>query len=248
MLKECKDILPQIHLRYGKELASNRDIDNAIIQIKNAITTAKANSMDAVVTEATELLPQLLMADANSYINEGKFPEAIAGYKKVLNIEPTNAVAYLRIGMCESKLNNEDAAVVAYEKALELGDKEDAGKQLSVLYLKRSIAAYKTKNWAGTFENAKKSNEYAESGQGYKLQGIAAVQLKKYDDAIESLEKYFAQDPNAKDKNSTIYNLALAFEGKNNTAKACGYYKQLLSDPTYKAIAEYKVKTQFKCN
>lgn len=248
MLKECKDIIPQIHLRYGKELAAKRDIDNAIVQLKSAIETAKVNSMTDVVTEATELLPQVLMVDANSYLNEGKFTEAIAGYKKVLTIEQNNPTAYLRIGMCESKLNNEEGAVAAFAKAIELGDKEDAGKQLSVVYLKRSLAAFKIKNWAAALDNAKKSNQYAESGQGKKLLGLSAVQLKKYDDAIAALESYLAEDPNAKDKNSTIYNLAVAFEGKNNTAKACGYYKQLMADPTYKAIAEYKVKTQFKCN
>ena len=78
--------------------------------------------------------------------------------------------------------------------------------------------------------------------------GLSAVQLKKFDDAIETLEKYYAMDTNAKDKASTLYNLATAYEGKGNNAKACGYYKQILTDPTYKQIAEYKVKTQLKCN
>ena len=60
--------------------------------------------------------------------------------------------------------------------------------------------------------------------------------------------KFVAMDTNAKDKASTLYNLATAYEGKGNNAKACGYYKQILTDPTYKQIAEYKVKTQLKCN
>ena len=248
MKKECKDILPQIYLRYGKELATNKDIDNAIVQLKLAIETAKANGVTAVETEATELIPQVLTSDANTLLNEGKFAEAIVEYKKVLAIEPNNSNAYLRIGMCESRLNNEEGAIAAYEKSIELGDKADASKQLAVVYLKRSAAAIKTKVWADVYSNAKKSSQYSESGQANKLIGLSAVQLKKYDDAIAALESYLAEDPNAKDKNSTIYNLAVAFEGKKNTAKACGYYKQLMADPNYKAIAEYKVKTQFKCN
>jgi tetratricopeptide (TPR) repeat protein len=128
-----------------------------------------------------------------------------------------------------------------------LGEKEDASKQLSVVYLKRSVAALKTKTWAGVYENAKKSNQYVVSGQANKLVGLSSVQLKKFDEAIAALESYLAEDPNAKDKNSTMYNLAVAFEGKKDTAKACGYYKQLLNDPTYKPIAEYKVKTELKC-
>ena len=44
-----------------------------------------------------------------------------------------------------------------------------------------------------------------------------------------------------------FYYLAQAYEAKKNPAKACGYYKQLMADPTYKQIAEYKVKTELKC-
>lgn len=248
LLKECKNILPQIHLRYGKELAANRDIDNAIVQLKSAIETAKANSMTDVATEATELLPQVLMVDATSYLNEGKFTEAVAGYQKVLTVDPNNSTAYLRIGMCESRLNNDEGAVAAFEKAIALGDKGEASKQLSVVYLKRSAAAIKTKVWADVYSNAKKSNQYAVSGQANKLVGISAIELKKFDEAIAALDSYMAENLDAKEKNYTIYKLAVAYEGKNNTAKACGYYKQLLTDPTYKATAEYKVKTQFKCN
>ncbi len=248
MLAEAKSVIPQIHLRYGKELAASKDIDNAVVQLKKAIETGKSYSVADVVTEAADLLPQVLMADANSLLNEGKFAEAIIEYNRVIKADPENGTAYLRIGMAQSRLNKEAEAVAAFEKAMELGEKDNASRQLSVIYLKKSAAFLGAKNWAGAFENAQKSNEYNESGQSLKLLGLSAVQLKKFDDAIEALEKYFAMDTNAKDRSSTLYNLATAYEGKGNNAKACGYYKQILTDATYKQIAEYKVKTQLKCN
>ncbi|PKP43084.1 MAG: hypothetical protein CVT93_01710 [Bacteroidetes bacterium HGW-Bacteroidetes-10] len=248
MVVEIKAMIPQIHLRYGKEFAAAKDIDNAVVQLKKAIETGKAYSVASVVTEAADLLPQVLMADGNALLNEGKFAEAIVEYKKVLKADPENGVAFLRIGMAESRLNNEAGAVAAFENAIKFGQKEDASKQLSVLYLKKSAAELKTKNWVAVLDNAKKSNELAESGNALKLIGLSAVQLKKFDDGINALEAYYAMDTNAKDKASTLYNLALAYEGKGNNAKACGYYKQILTDPTYKQIAEYKVKTQLKCN
>ncbi|PKP37203.1 MAG: hypothetical protein CVT97_06590 [Bacteroidetes bacterium HGW-Bacteroidetes-14] len=247
-VKEIKALIPQIHLRYGKELAAAKDIDNAVVQLKKAVETGKSYSVAEVVTEAADLLPQVLMADGNALLNEGKFAEAIVEYNKVIKADPENGVAFLRIGMAESRLNNEAGAVAAFENAIKFGQKEDASKQLSVLYLKKSAAEMKTKNWAAVLDNAKKSNEYSESGQALKLIGLSAVQLKKFDEAISSLEAYYAMDTNAKDKASTLYNLATAYEGKGNNAKACGYYKQILTDPTYKQIAEYKVKTQLKCN
>ena len=247
LMKECKDILPQIYLRYGKELASKRNIDEAIVQIKKAIESAKANSMENVATEAKDILPQLLMADADSFINEGKFAEAIAGYKKVLTIEPENATAYLRIGIAECKMNNEEGAIGAFEKAAGLGEKEDALKQLSVIFLKKSAASWSVKNYAGAFENAKKANSYCVTGQGNKLTGLSAAQIKKYDDAIPALEAYYADGLETKEKNMILYVLATAYEAKGNTAKACGYYKQVVSDPKYKQMAEYKI-SQFNCN
>ena len=248
MLAETKAIIPQIHLRYGKQFASANDIDNAVLQIKKAIETGTAYSATDVVKEATELLPQVLMADGNNLLNEGKYAEAIAEYNKVVAADPANGMAYLRIGMSEARLDNEAGAVAAFEKAITLGQKDDASKQLSTLYLKKSAAALKVKNWAAVLESAEKSNTYLESGQAKKLIGLSSVQLKKFDKAIAALESYYAEDTNAKDKSSTLYNLATAYEGKGNNAKACGYYKQLLNDPKYKPAAEYKVKTQLKCN
>ena len=248
MLAETKAIIPQIHLRYGKQFASANDIDNAVLQIKKAIETGTAYSATDIVKEATELLPQVLMADGNNLLNEGKYAEAIAEYNKVVAVDPANGMAYLRIGMSVARLDNEAGAVAAFEKAITLGQKDDASKQLSTLYLKKSVAALKVKNWAAVLESAEKSNTYLESGQAKKLIGLSSVQLKKFDKAIAALESYYAEDTNAKDKSSTLYNLATAYEGKGNNAKACGYYKQLLNDATYKAAAEYKVKTQLKCN
>ncbi|PKO96732.1 MAG: hypothetical protein CVU12_03910 [Bacteroidetes bacterium HGW-Bacteroidetes-7] len=248
MIKECKGIIPQIHLRFGKELATAGEIDNSIVQIKLAAETAAKYEQTEIVEEANMLIPQLLLANASNLLNEGKNPESITAFKKVLAVDPKNVDAYFRMGVAESRLENEAGALAAFEKAIELGETEVAPRQIAVIYLKRSAAATRTKNWAEVFANAKKSNEYNESPQGNKLVGLAGVQLKKYDEAIAALESYYASDPNASDKNGTIYNLAVAYEAKGNNAKACGYYKQLLNDATYKQIAEYKVKTQLKCN
>ncbi|MDP3453663.1 MAG: tetratricopeptide repeat protein [Bacteroidales bacterium] len=248
LIVECKNIIPQIHLRYGKELATSGEIDNAIVQLKKAGETAKSYSMPEVADEAEGLIPQLLMVNATNLLNGGKLPEAIAGFKKVIVADPSNANAYLYIGLAESRLNNEDAAIVAFEKAIELGEITNSPRQISTIYLKRSVAATRDKKWADVFSNAKKANEYSESANGFKLIGLAGVQLKRYDEAIDALESYLAADPDAKDKSSTIYNLAVSYEAKNNNAKACGYYKQLLNDATYKQVAEFKVKTTLKCN
>lgn len=246
-LKSCKEVLPQIYLRYGKELAAKQEYGNAIAQLEKGIEIAKKYINPEVAKEAGDLIPQLVMAEANDNLNLGLFNEAIAGYNKALTYNPNDFDAYLRIGMAQTKLNNEDAAVAALTKAIELGEKENASKLLSTMYLKKAANAFSAKNNAEAFAMAKKSNQYFETAQGNQILGLSAMQLKKYDDAIPALEAYLAQGDNIKNKTSYLYSLGAAYEAKGNNAKACGYYKQVVSDPKYKAAVEYKINNVLKC-
>ena len=72
--------------------------------------------------------------------------------------------------------------------------------------------------------------------------------IKQYDTAIAAFEAYLALAPNANDKSQIIYQLATAYEGRKDRAKACSYYKQILSDPKFGAVAKYKVEEELKCN
>jgi len=246
-LKDCKNILPQIYLRYGKEFAAKKDIDNALIQLNKAVESAKAVSLGDVEKEANELIPQVILAGADDNLNLGLFNEALAGYNKVLTFTPNSADVYLRIGVVQAKLNNEEGAVAAYVKAIELGDKVDAPKQLSTMYLKKSSAAFSAKNYTEAISMGKKANEYLESVQGFQLIGLSAMQIKKYDEAIPALEAYLAGSESIKNKTSIFYSLAMAYEAKGNNAKACGYYKKIVTDPKFKAFAENKINNVLKC-
>ncbi|MFA5712564.1 MAG: tetratricopeptide repeat protein [Bacteroidales bacterium] len=250
--KNLKDaiipLIPQIHLRYGKELASNGSIDEALKQLSKAASSATNSNVEGVIEEVSELRKQLLFASGSKLLNSGKLNEAITTFDKLIEIDPTNSDAIFRKGLTLLKMDNEEGAISCLEKAIELGETQNAPRQLSTIFLKKSAALTRTKDWNGVFQNAIKANQYNESPMGFKLLGISSVQLKKYDEAIAAIESYLSLDPAAKDKNNMFYNLATSFEGKGDKAKACGYYKQLLNDPTFKQVAEYKVKTELKCN
>ncbi len=142
--------------------------------------------------------------------------------------------------------------VAAKELADEAGSANDAAtasKQLGRLYFVRAVEVQKVKKWKEVLADAKRSVEYdGTNAQAQKLMGIAGVELKDWDTAIAGLEAALTADPNAKDKNNTIYRLAVSYEAKKNTAKACEYYKQLLGDANYKATADHKIKNELKCN
>ncbi len=247
IVKDSKDLIPKLYLYSGQDLASANKADQAVEQLNKAIEVAKLYGNADVQKEAADLIPKILVVDAGKYFNDAMYPEAIETYKKVLAINPASIESYIGIGMAESKLNNEAGAVAAFTKAMELGDKENAPKQLATIYLKKASAAFNTKGFAVALESAKKSNEYMNSSMALKLAGLSASNLKKFDETIASLNAYLAAEPAAKDKDNMYYYLAGAYEAKANNVKACEFYKKIIANPTFKAAAEYKVNTQLKC-
>lgn len=234
MVSDCKGIIPKLLIKIGKEAANAKNLDGALANLKDAVAKATEYGDAETAKEAKELIPLILITDGNSLLNEKKYAEAIIEYEKAIAEDPENGMAYLRIGMCKSQLGDADAAVAAFEKAAAFGQEANAKKQLMNVYVKKMVATYKAKNNAATLENAVKALEYGENPNAYKIGGMAAVALKKYDQGIELLEKAAADA-------SVNYNLARAYEAKANNAKACEYYKLITADKNYGAYATAKV-------
>ncbi len=234
MVSDCKGIIPKLLIKIGKEAANAKNLDGALANLKDAVAKATEYGDAETAKEAKELIPLILITDGNSLLNEKKYAEAIVEYEKAIAEDPENGMAYLRIGMCKSQLGDADAAVAAFEKAAAFGQEANAKKQLMNVYVKKMVATYKAKNNAATLENAVKALEYGENPNAYKIGGMAAVALKKYDQGIELLEKAAADA-------SVNYNLARAYEAKANNAKACEYYKLITADKNYGAYATAKV-------
>ena len=186
---------------------------------------------------AYELMPQIHLRKANEYLNMKRFAEAAAEYQKAIDIDGENGVAWLRLGMCKSNSGDVEGAVAAFNKASEFGQKAAADKQLGNIYGKAAQAAYKAKNFAGTLENVLKANEYGFTKLNV-YGGMAAFNLKKYDQCISLLEG--DSSTNAK------YYLARAYEAKGNNAKACENYKAIATDKNFGAYATSKVGTLCK--
>ena len=246
MIDQAKGIIPQIHLRYAKELINAKEFDKALAEIDKTVASGDKYGATDVVADAKDLIPQVLLANGTTLLAASKGAEAIVELKKVIELDPDNVNAYYLMGAAEAGVNNEAGAIAAFEKAMELGDSRSV-KQLATLYLKKAVEANKAKNTQEMFNSAVKADGYEESGNSKMLAGQAAYQLKKYDDAIKYLEAYVAMSPNAQNKPDMIYIIALCYEGKNDGGKACGYFKQLMNNAKYKEVATHKVTVQYKC-
>lgn len=198
MVNDCKGIIPKILLQMGKEAANAKDMDGAIAKLKEAAAKATEYGQPDVAKDATELIPQIIMADANSLLNEGKFAEAAAEYQKLTELDPQNATAYIRMGMAKARLNDEAGAVAAFSKASELGAKEDADKQLTNMFLKKAQDAYKAKNFDEVIASANNCLKLGPNAGATYFLGMGYIGKKDYQKACVELKK-IKDDPKYKE-------------------------------------------------
>ena len=195
----CKTAIPNVALSIAKDLIKAADYDNAVVKLNEAVAIAKELNAESAVAEATKLIPQVLTQKGNALLKDKNFEGAAAAFKSILDADPANGVAAFRLGQSLSSLGKSDEAVAAFLQAAENGQKDNAFKQLSTLYLKDASNALKNKDFKGAMEGAIKSTEYVQSANAFKIAGTAATSLGDKAKAVEYLSKYLELSPSAAD-------------------------------------------------
>jgi tetratricopeptide (TPR) repeat protein len=245
--ENCESIIPTLYLAQARDYAAAKKTDEAIAALNKAAETAEKYGSEDVKESADKLYPQIYTSAGTTYFNDKKYMEAVEMFKKVLEYTPGNSTIQLRIGQAYAQAKDDDNAITELTAARELasqtgnaGNASNAGKLLARIYFSRAVMAQRADKWEEAFAQASLSMEQDNTNtQAAKLLGSAAVQLKKWDEAIENLEKIL---PEEKNPDNTIYSLAMAYEAKGNSAKACENYRKITGNPTFKAYAEAKVK------
>ena len=237
----CKNTIPVLMGSIAKDLIKAEQFDAALEQLNKTIEAC--NNLGHDVEEYQSLIKQTLMAKGNDLINNKNFAAAIEVYNQIMNEDPTNAMASLRLGMAYGATGNTEAAEAAYIVAAENGQEKNAYKQLSNLLVKQAAAVLKTKDYAKAIELAVKSNEYLENATAMKVAGTAASALQKNEEAIQYLEKYLQLSPNAKDAAQMKYTIAATAQVMGDKEKAKTYYQQILTDPKFGPTAAEQIKT-----
>jgi tetratricopeptide (TPR) repeat protein len=245
---KCKEIIPTLHISIGKEQIVDKNITSALASINKAMVLAKEYNNQEVIAEGKELVATIHLQEGNDKLNAKDFKGAIVSYNDAIKVDPENGMAYLRLGMASSRVGDETAAISALEKAAQFGMADAANKEKAMLYLRKAASSMKAKKMEEAYEFAQKSIEAFKTPQALNIGGKCAIALKKYDNAIEHFEDYLALNPKAKDAPSVMYQLAVACESTGNKDKACGYYKQIMNNPTFKEFATHKVNNELKCN
>lgn len=238
IVANVRNVIPSINLSIGKDLLKAGQFDEAIAKLNEVIALADKYEAFEIMGEASELIPQIMMKKAVSLYNAKDFAGAVAAYQDVLNANPTNGVAALRMGAAYAAMGDVENAKSAFTLAAENGQAATANKQLSNIFLKQAAAGLKTKNYEAALSSAAESLKYLETPQAYRIAGQAAQISGKNTEAIEYFTKYLEVAPTSKDAGQIAYTLGYLYQSAKNTAKAKEYYQKAVTDPQYGADAK----------
>ena len=213
-------------------------LDGALVKHEETIDYDATDTAE----EANKLITKVYMQKGNTALWANDMAGAIAAYTKVVELDPTNGNAYLRIGRAYAASGKLEEAVAAYETAATNGKEADAKKQLSNLFLKKAQASLKAGANQEVIDYALKANSYLENANAYKLAASAAQHLKNNAQCIEFHEKYLEIKPNAKDAAGVTFTIAALYQQLGNNAKAIENYEKVASDPQYGAGAQEQLK------
>ena len=234
----CKNIIPNLKMSLAKDLVKASKFDEAVAALLDVEKVAEAYEALDVLDEAKTLIPQIKMSKAGNLLNAKDYEGAAAAYKEVLDIDPTNGNAALRMGAALNGAGKLEEAKAAFELAAANGQEAAAHKQLGNILLKEAANALKAKKYADAVAAAAKVNDYTENAQAWQIAGQASQAAGKNSDAIKYFEKYLAAAPDASNAGAIAYTVGALYQQAKNNAKAKEFYSKAASDPKYGAEAK----------
>ena len=114
LVTTCKSVIPKILLNQAKASIAANEFDAAVEKLKETASVATEYEQVDAAEEANALVPQVLLQKANQLLNAKDYNGAVSAYKDVLDVDPANGNAYLRMGMAYNGMNNLDSAIDAF--------------------------------------------------------------------------------------------------------------------------------------
>ena len=213
IVANCKNIIPTLTLSIAKDLVKESKFDEAVAQLGVAAEVAEKYEAAEVAAEAKGLIPQVKMSKAGSLLNAKDYEGAAAAYREVLEADPANGNAALRLGAALNGAGKLDEAKAAFEQAAANGQEAAANKQLGNTYLKEAAAALKAKKFKDAVAAAAKVNDYTENAQAWQIAGQASQAAGKNNDAIKYFEKYLAAAPTASNAGAIAFTVGALYQG-----------------------------------
>ncbi|MBQ6254151.1 MAG: hypothetical protein IJK05_05840 [Bacteroidales bacterium] len=243
LVANCKTAIPGVSLEIAKDLIKENKFDEAFAKVDEVAKIAEEYGNEDVALQANKLRPEILLRKGNA-AEEGAdkdYATAADCYAKAYAIDTTAGKTALRLGAALKKLGKDAEAIEAFQHAGWNGEKDQANKQISTIYLQDAQVALKAKKFAEAIAASEKANSFAENANAYLIAGQAAQGLKKNNDAIKNFEKYLELKPTASNASGIAFTVAALYQQQKNNAKAIEYYKKVQNDPKLGAQAKQQL-------
>ena len=199
----------------GRSLLDRQHYETAATEFRTAIELNPEN------TEAIEGLSEALTAKGLEVAGSDLKEDALVFLNEAVELDPTNAAAFAKLGEIHDAHGRRDEALVNYEKAVALDD------SLTALYLPMALAYLEKGDPAKSDAMlAKAEADGVDTTEFRNARLLALVGQERYDDALAMLEQAPASGPAAGD---VEYQKAAIYDRMQKPGEAVAAYKRSIA-------------------
>lgn len=248
-------VIPVWQYNVGNNFLKVKDYDKATAAFEKSDELAVKYNDDNIKQKSEDILVKLYASQGNTLLKADKADEAIAVLDKSLKIDPANSKAlyakgqaYKKKGDTEKLLENMELALASATKDNDTVTAKAAKSTIGLTYYQDGKALFTKKSYADAIEKFNSSLKYDDNNKElFYLLTVSNNNIKKYDEAIAAGTSGLALEEQTNDKMARFYyEIAKAYEGKQDKANACDNYKKSAFG-TFAQSANYQMKTVLKC-
>ncbi len=248
-------VLPIWQYNVGNDFLKTKKYDLATTAFEKSHDMAVAYSDDNIKLKSEDILVKLYANKGNNLLKLLKYDDAISYFDKAINFDPDYSKAFYAKGLAFKKKGDNakmqeslDLAIAAASKTNDSVTLNAAKSTVASSLYQDGAAAFKKKSYSDATEKLNSSLAYDNTNKEvYYLLAVANNNLRKYDEAIESANKGLPLEAQVSLKLARFYyEIAKAYEGKQDTQNACDNYKKA-SYGTFAQSANYQMKSVLKC-
>jgi tetratricopeptide (TPR) repeat protein len=253
--KKAQGILPKWQYNVSNNLLKDKKNDEAQAAYEKTIEFAVVAGDNEIKDKAENQLAKIYALKGNMAMKEDKMDDAIAFFDKSLQLDTESGKVLYAKGQAYKKKGDFAKMQENLEKAIEIATKSNdtallntAKKSLVQNLMQNGKALYQKKAYAEAIAQLNVTLKYDDKNkEAFYLIAVASNNLKKFDDAIDFANKGLLLEETTNEKMARFYyEIAKAFEGKQDATNACANYKKAAFG-TYAQSANYQMKTVLKC-
>lgn len=248
--------IPQLYFKVATEDYTAGNIEKAISEYENAIKYGTEYNDPETVSKSKDNIPKLLYARGNDLYKEKKYPEALASFQRSYELNPGYSRSLFGMGLTYNKMGDLVKMEETFDKGIVAAEAEKDDKMVEKIKqtAKKFIQAegaskLQAKDYNAALKNLNASMKYDDKdSETYYYLGLTNNGLKKYDDAIVSLDKglELSAAENDEFKAKFYFELGNAYKGKGMNDKACESFGKAKFG-RFVQNADYEIKTVLKC-